>query len=188
MADRYTPPHLAIAANARNPRGRVAMSVWRHARSTKDVDLLLGVAESQAEELFQRLKAAGLQPKNDPPFISLGEMKILQMLYEPPDAFLGMQIDLLLADTAYQKQAIDRRISVVLPRTDLQISVLTCEDLILHKLLAGRIIDRADASALLSLNSDTLDRRYLAHWLDALDLQADFLAIWQEVFPDRQFE
>jgi hypothetical protein len=115
-------------------------------------------------------------------------MKILQMLYEPPDAFLGMQIDLLLADTAYQKQAIDRRISVVLPRTDLQISVLTCEDLILHKLLAGRIIDRADASALLSLNSDTLDRRYLAHWLDALDLQADFLAIWQEVFPDRQFE
>jgi hypothetical protein len=167
--------------------GGMAMSVWQYARSTRDVDLLLGAKVSQADALLQRLEAAGFRPKNAPPLVSLGELHLLQLLYEPSESFLDIQVDLLFADSAYQRRALERRIFVTLPDADLQIAVLTCEDLILHKLLAGRLIDAADVAALISLNRDSLDRNYLAHWLDALDLKVDFAAIWRKTFPDRPF-
>jgi hypothetical protein len=40
---------------------------------------------------------------------------------------------------------------------DIELDVLTCEDLIVHKLLAGRLVDRADAATLLRVNRADLD-------------------------------
>ena len=36
---------------------------------------------------------------------------------------------------------------------DVTLDVLACEDLLLHKLLAGRVIDRVDAAALIRANA-----------------------------------
>ena len=57
---------------------------------------------------------------------------------------------------------------------------LACEDIILHKLAAGRLIDRADIIALVRANSRTLDLDYLAKWSDELRLTP----AWREIFPD----
>jgi hypothetical protein len=168
--------------------GGLALSVWKHVRSTRDVDLLLGVEYSQVNAFLEKMRAAGFRAKHEPPVISLGKLKILQLLYEPPDSFMDMQVDFLLADTPYLRQALDRRIKAVLPDSDVQVDVLTCEDLILHKLLAGRLIDKADVAALLSHASGNLDRVYLSTWLNKLDLRADFAAIWQEAIPGQIFD
>jgi hypothetical protein len=167
--------------------GGLAMSVWKHVRSTRDVDFLLGVEISQVNAFLEKMRVAGFRSKNEPPVVSLGKLKILQLLYEPPDSFMDMQVDLLLADSPYLRQALDRRIKAVLPDSDVQVDVLTCEDLILHKLLAGRLIDKADVAALLSHASGNLDRKYLNKWFCTLNLEADFSAIWQEVFPGQAF-
>jgi hypothetical protein len=167
--------------------GGLAMSVWKHVRSTRDVDLLLGIDVSQLNLFLEQLHAAGFHAKREPPVISLGKLKILQFLYEPPDSFMSMQVDFLLADSPYHRQALDRRIKAWLPDSDLQIDVLTCEDLILNKLLAGRLIDKADVASLLALTAVHLDRKYLIAWLSSLKLTADFSAIWQEVFPGQAF-
>ena len=105
------------------------------------------------------------------------------MLYEPPEAFMDLQVDLLLGNSEYHRQALSRRIPTKLPGLDIEIAVLACEDLVLHKLLAGRMIDRADAVALLHANRDAIDLDYLNHWADSLNLRSELDEVWQEAVP-----
>ena len=58
-----------------------------------------------------------------------------------------------------------------------------CEDLIVHKLLAGRIVDLMDAAALLRANRATIDFAYLRRWIHEQALETDFARIWGEAFP-----
>jgi hypothetical protein len=55
--------------------------------------------------------------------------------------------------------------------------------LIVHKLLAGRMLDRADAIALVRANRDTLDFTYLQEWIGKLALTAEWTEVWNEVNP-----
>lgn len=56
-------------------------------------------------------------------------------------------------------------------------------NLILFKLLAGRIIDRADAAALLRINRDQMDLAYFLRQIERLALQSNLAEIWAEAFP-----
>jgi hypothetical protein len=163
--------------------GGIALATWEHLRATKDVDLLVGVGHNELEPVLQVLAAARVRPKHEPPVLALGELRLVQLLYEPPGAFLELQIDLLLAESEYHRTAIARRLPARLPGLDLQVDVLTCEDLILHKLLAGRILDRADAAALLRANRPTLNFGYLFLWTQKLALEATLEEAWEEAFP-----
>jgi hypothetical protein len=163
--------------------GGMAMSAWKYVRSTRDVDLLIGVDVQGIDKILPGLQSLGIRPKQTPSVISIGRLNIIQLLYEPPDSFMEVQIDLLLAESEYYRIALERRIPSRLPDLPMDIAILTCEDLILHKLLAGRIIDRADVAALLKLNSASLDQKYLAHWLKQLQLTAEFAAILKEILP-----
>jgi hypothetical protein len=66
---------------------------------------------------------------------------------------------------------------------DLDLYVLACEDLILHKLLAGRLLDRVDAAMLLRANRTELDLEYLLAWTTTLSLRAELAQVWEEAFP-----
>ena len=90
----------------------------------------------------------------------------------------------MLGSSEYQRQALERTIAVVLPALGTEVPVLACEDLILHKLLAGRILDYADIDALLRANLPALDLSYLAHWSETLGLDDDLEQIWTEALPD----
>ena len=164
--------------------GGLAMSLWKYPRATRDVDLLIGIETHQLDKILPQLQALGIRPKHSPPIMPLGQLNIIQMLYEPPEAFMEVQIDLLLAETDYLRTALERRIPTLLPDLSVETAVLTCEDLILHKLLAGRLIDRADIAALLKFNLASLDRHYLAHWANQLQLIAEFASVWKETLPN----
>jgi hypothetical protein len=60
---------------------------------------------------------------------------------------------------------------------------LTCEDVILHKLLAGRVLDRSDVGHLLRLNVTNLDRGYLTKWANYLGLTNELALLWEEAIP-----
>ena len=68
------------------------------------------------------------------------------------------------------------------------IYVLACEDLIINKPLAGRIIDRADAAALVRANHETLDKAYFKDWIPRLRLDREFAEIWSEALPGESFD
>jgi hypothetical protein len=163
--------------------GGLALAAWRHVRATRDVDLLIGISDDDVEPLLSTLTSAGLRPKHQPPLISVGSLQILQLLYEPPGAYLDLQVDLLLAQSDYHRLALARRTPTRLAALDFDLDVLACEDLILHKLLAGRLLDRADAAMLLRANRADLNLEYLLGWTTTLSLGSDLAQVWEEAFP-----
>ncbi len=163
--------------------GGVAVATWNHFRATKDVDVLLGIGGQEAGEIIAHLGRFGFRPKRDPPVLTIEGNRIIQLVYQPPDAFLDIQLDLMLADSPFQQSALSRRVSVRLPAVDQEVGVVACEDLIILKLLAGRMIDRADAAALIRINRNEIDLEHLLEWVRRLGLGDDFEEIWHEAFP-----
>jgi hypothetical protein len=104
------------------------------------------------------------------------------VLFEPPNRHVEVQVDLLIVSSPFGLQALGRRVPMELAGAGI-IDVLSCEDLILYKLHAGRLIDRADAGTLLRANRLTLDLPYLLEWADRLQVLDDLSAVWAEAFP-----
>jgi hypothetical protein len=65
-------------------------------------------------------------------------------------------------------------------------ALMRCEDLIIHKLLAGRIIESAEVAALLRADRAGLDLAYLKGWLGQLNLLPHLETIWHETFPSER--
>jgi hypothetical protein len=151
-----------------------------------DVDLLLGLAQTSIEAVLEVLRQAEVRTKHQPAILDLGSVRIVQLLYEPPGAFVDVQIDLLLAESEFHHNALARRIPARLDDPDIDLFTLSCEDILVLKMSAGRIIDRADAAALLRLNRSSLDLDYLLTWINRLALTDEWAEIWQEAFPDEQ--
>jgi hypothetical protein len=166
--------------------GGISLAAWSHVRATRDVDLLIAVDASQLESIVNVLRSHGCRPKRSPPLIRVGELHFIQLLYTPPGEFYDVQFDLLLAESDLQKSAIARRVRRDVQGVARPIEVLHCDDLILFKLVAGRMIDRADAAMLLRENRDVIDLDYLLGWVARLNLEAEFASIWQEAFPGEE--
>jgi hypothetical protein len=164
--------------------GGTALAAWNHARATRDIDLLIGVSANDFDRVVGSLRAANCRPKSEPIIRSLGQINVAQFLYTPPGEFYDAQFDLWLADSDLYRSALARRVRRELPGVNHPIDVINCDDLILLKLSAGRLIDRADAAMLLRENRDAIDFDYLQAWLERLDLTREFSEIWAEAFPN----
>jgi len=162
--------------------GGLAMAHWKYIRATRDVDLLVAIEEGDLPRTLQGLAQVGIRQKHrQGTTMRLGQLQLVQLLYEPPETFVDLSVDLLLARSEYHLHALAGAVPARLPDLDLEVTVLTCEDLVLHKLLAGRLIDRADAVALLRANRDALKLEYLVQWSDRLGMQAELIEVWREV-------
>ncbi len=165
--------------------GGIAVAAWNHIRNTRDVDVLVGVRRSDEEQLLVQLKNAGFKQLRDPPVLTIGKSRILPLEYELSGRFLDIRIDLFFVESEYQELALARRVETTLPGIDLPVFMLSCEDLILFKLIAGRIIDRSDAAYLLRFNRDSLDTEYLSHWVGKLRLTGEYAEIEREASGER---
>jgi hypothetical protein len=167
--------------------GGLALSAWKHVRATMDVDLLVGVDTVSIQDILDRASASGFRPKHQPAIRNLGSFRIIQLEYEPEDSFVDVQVDLLLADSAYHIEALQRRVRIELPELGSNVYVLTCEDLILFKLLAGRAIDLADVAQLLSANRNEIDFKYLQRWSRSLGVENELENTWTTAFAGESF-
>jgi len=125
---------------------------------TGDVDLLLANTGESLELLEENLAAAGWDVKRADP---VGEL--IRINHEQFGS-----ADLLLAGTAYQQLAIERSNPEKIDNQE--IFILTPEDVILHKLIAGRFQDLADIEAILA-TSIQLDEDYLGEWVKFWEVQ-----------------
>ena len=164
--------------------GGVALSFWDHPRNTKDADFLIAVDNRVVNDMLAAFQSGGLRPKRSPPIVTVDEQRFVQFWYQPPDVDLEIQVDFLFAEQTFQRHAISRRLPTTIPDWDLKLFVLACEDLIVFKLVAGRIIDLADSAALLRANRDILDYSLLQRECASLGLSAELTRIWDEAFPN----
>jgi len=164
--------------------GGLSLSFWKHVRNTQDVDLLIDTGPAGVEAILNVLQQAGVRTKRQPPVVDLGSVRVVQLLYEPKDAFMDIQIDLLLAESEFHRGALARRVPARLSEVEFDLYTLSCEDLLILKMNAGRLIDRADAAALLRLNRASLDVPYLLKWVTEFKLRTDWAEIWNEALPE----
>ncbi len=164
--------------------GGLALAHWGHVRSTQDVDLLIALSGVRPPALLSRLSAAGFRSKRRDPLIRADDAEFIQLFYVPPHAVLEIQIDLLLAESAFHRQAVERRVKLEESELGFAVDVVSCEDLIVLKLIAGRILDRVDAGELLKANREAIDFGYLAGWIRRLHLERAFAEAWNDVLPD----
>lgn len=122
-------------------------------RLTNDIDLLLANSGSSLDELEKTLTSGGWSVLRAD---TGGEL--LRLKHETHGI-----ADLLIAGTEYQQQAIERAIAE--PVGDIMINVLTVEDVIVHKLIAGRYQDLADIEAILG-SSPEIDLGYIESWAE----------------------
>jgi len=166
--------------------GGLALTHWGHIRATQDVDLLIALSGVRPTELLAKLAAVGFRAKRRDPLVRLDDAEFIQLFYVPGGEVIEVQIDLLLAEAPFHRQAVERRITLPDSVLGFQVDVVSCEDLIILKLLAGRVLDRVDAGELLKANRATIDFDYLQGWVRALKLQRAFGEVWHDVFPEEK--
>jgi predicted nucleotidyltransferase len=120
--------------------GALAANRYRQSpRLTQDVDLLLADTGAGVDRLESAARAAGWDVLRTSP-----EGELLRLRH--PE--LGIA-DLLIAGTDYQQEAIRRARQEPIGNGE-SVAVLTVEDVIVHKLIAGRTQDIADIEAILA--------------------------------------
>lgn len=147
LLDRLGVPHMLI--------GGLAVAVHAEPRATKDIDLSVFVAPAEARRLSEEMADLGFRAivHGD-----AGPGAVIRFVRRGPDG-IDRWVDVLCAGTPFEEQALGRAsLQRLLGRA---IPVVTVEDLIVFKLLAGRPQDWADVDALLREHSARLDDDYL---------------------------
>jgi hypothetical protein len=146
--------------------GGVASALWGEPRVTRDVDLKISLGRDEADRLLAIL-TPDYTPLLPDPRQALREQA---MLFVQDSA--GTRLDLLLADTPYDVQAI-RRGRIVEVQPGATICVCSPEDLVIYKLVSTRLRDHEDASGVVRRQGDKLDDSYVLHWLKLFEQALD---------------
>ena len=138
--------------------GLAANRYRRTPRHTFDVDVLLASVGWDLRELEGAMRSAGWSVRR-----ADAEATLLRASHPRLGA-----VDLLVAGTEYQRHALARaRVERVTGVGDTP--VLTVEDVIVHKLIAGRHQDLADVEAILE-GGVSIDASYVERWAGFWDV------------------
>ena len=138
--------------------GGQAVLLHGEPRLTVDIDVALGVDTSQLARLCAVATALRLQILPDRPEEFVTQTNVLPVR----DPQTRIRVDFIFSFTPYEQQAIER--AVFQPMDGQLVRFAAAEDLILHKLFAGRARDIEDVRGVLARKGETLDRPYLRRW------------------------
>lgn len=151
--------------------GGQAVLVYGEPRLTKDVDITLGATLERLDEVVGAVRTLGLEILVDP-----DEFTPRTMVVPCRDPTTGTRIDLVLSDSAYEREALRRVRTIDLAGA--RVRFVSPEDLIVHKVIAGRPRDLEDVRSILVKNP-ALDLAWVRRWLD------EFTAALAEPFRER---
>jgi hypothetical protein len=139
--------------------GGQAVLLYGRPRLTRDIDITLGVDTDQfavVHALCRDLDLAVLVEDAEP---FAQTTKVLPA----EDPVSRIRVDFIFSFTPYETQALERTQTVLME--DYSIRFAACEDVIVHKMLAGRPVDEDDVRHMLAKNRHTLDCEYVRNWL-----------------------
>lgn len=165
LLDRAQTPHMLM--------GALSLGFYREGRSTHDVDLQIAGDAVVLDHIKTLARDCGF---------SVDE---LWEQYHPDvrDVQIrlgshGVAIDVMLPRDAHDRSAFARR--RLLPEGERMIWVVSCEDLILQKLKAGRPRDFDDVIPLFARHRDSLDHAYVNQWALRLGVREELDYLWSE--------
>ena len=139
--------------------GGQAVLVYGTPRLTRDIDITLGIDTDQFDRINKVCTDIGLKSLPGDPEGFAGRTKVLPA--EEPAS--KIRVDFIFSFTAYEAQAIARAQDV--PVAGYSVRFASCEDVIIHKMIAARAIDLEDVRHMVTKNRQRLDYDYLRRWL-----------------------
>jgi len=142
--------------------GGQAVLLYGEPRLTRDIDVTLGTDPSRLLEVLDWVRGEGWQVLVETPADFVGRTMVLPCL----DPATGIRVDLIFSSSFYEQQALDRARRV--PMGKREVCFASLEDLIIHKILAGRPRDLEDVRSVL-LKNPHVELDYVHHWLREFD-------------------
>lgn len=143
-------------------------------RTTRDIDLTIGVDISSLENVKNCLKKTGIKVLvND-----VEEFVMRTWVLPCLDSSTGIRVDITFSFSSFERQAIDNAVSYELE--NVIVKYCRAEDLIIHKIFAGREIDLIDVRKIMLKNK--VDEKYILIWLKKFEESSG------ENYPERYFK
>ena len=146
--------------------GGQAVLVYGEPRLTKDIDITLGIGVDRLNKIKGVARTLRLKPliKEVEAFVNE------TMVFPVGEEASGIRVDFIFSFSPYERQAIRRSKRIRLGRTDVRVASL--EDVVIHKIIAGRPRDLEDVESILNKNPD-YDARYIEKWLGEFEASID---------------
>lgn len=169
---RYSLPYMII--------GGQAVLLYGEPRLTRDIDITLGVTTDHIHKLLTIVKELTLKPipKDIESFVK--DTMVLPTIEETS----GIRVDFIFSFTPYEIEAIKRARKIIIMGQ--AVSFASPEDLIIHKIFAGRPRDLEDIRSVILKNSK-IDIDYIRNWLKNFDAsfeQMDFLQTFEKIIKE----
>ena len=142
--------------------GGQAVLLYGEPRLTRDIDVTLGIGPERQSEISDLAAGLGWQVLIDSPAEFVEKSLVLPCV----DPHSGIRVDFIFSFSVYERQAMERVRRVPMGRAEVRFAAV--EDLIIHKLVAGRPRDVEDVRNIL-LKKPAMDMPYLRRWLEEFD-------------------
>ncbi len=159
--------------------GGQAVLLHGEPRLTKDIDITLGVDTTYLSKLLDILTELELEPlpENIEAFVEK------TMVLPTIEKNTNIRVDFIFSFTAYERQAIARAREVNIKNQ--KVKFASAEDLIIHKVFAGRPRDLEDIKSVLIKNPN-IDAEYIKKWLKELGVSSgeDFEKVFNKLLEE----
>lgn len=156
--------------------GGQAVLLYGEPRLTKDIDVTLGVGTEGIKKVMRSVRNLGFKILISDPEEFVRETMVLPTLDEKS----GIRVDFIFSFSAYEHQAIQNAKQVKIGSQAVFFASL--EDVIIHKIIAGRPRDLEDVRSVL-LKSPGFDHHYIEKWLGEFDasLKGNYLELFEKI-------
>ena len=162
--------------------GGQAVLLYGIPRLTKDIDITLGVDTDNIPLVKKLCGELGLKilPKN------ADEFAAKTMVLPAEDTRTGIRVDFIFSFSDYEKEAIRRAVKVKIE--GYAVCFASAEDLIIHKIFAGRAVDLEDVkNVVVRRGLKKINVGYIQKWLkklQPLDIKTNMVSLFKQVIKD----
>jgi hypothetical protein len=152
--------------------GGQALLLYGEPRLTRDIDITVGIGLDGLGNVKKITRIIGLKSLVQKEFVERNT--VLPTM----DKESGIRVDFIFSFSPYGRQAIERGKDIKLGRSLIKFASL--EDVVIHKVIAGRARDLEDVKSILVKNPK-YDRVYIEKWLKEFDksLGGKFLKVFR---------
>jgi predicted nucleotidyltransferase len=159
--------------------GGQAALYYGEPRLTKDIDITLNAGIEKISEILKLVSELNFKILVESPEEFIKQTYVLPCI----DESSGLRIDFIFSFSPYEKQAFKRAAKIQIGKAKVKYS--SVEDLIIHKIIAGRPKDIEDIKAVINKNRK-IDKKYILNWLEDFEilLSKPFCKVFEDLSKD----
>jgi len=142
--------------------GGQAVAVYGEPRFTRDIDITLGVDIDNIQKVKEISKTLNLSINVKEPDFFIKRTRVMPLIHRKS----GIRVDFIFSFSSYEKIAIKRNRKIKIGSAFA--NCISPEDLIIHKIIAGRARDIEDAISVI-IKRKRLNIKYIKKWLAVFD-------------------